>query len=351
MENVPKRARGDVEKLVYELMRYPKPARYLMLMEMDIIDIIMAAQVEQPLSQWMREQGIWRDLWIAKVIPRMIAKKYARDQEHALSMSLGDNQRQNCLVWYFACNRVTDRFRCDPVRMKSKTQGSSATVLIFVNKSEIPARVTFQILIGYGDLSVLKGLLPGSSIDMSSGRVILPIDDDIDQELKRARIFYALLSMGYHFIVTMRDESERTFYIRSKADDDGDDGYGLKPDTGVKSVMTGIVHVGMGGFTSVRLNDLDEYELLQIARKYVEIKGLKDWNVRKPHAWTDYKSGPHITLGKQYAKYAGQPVTVHLGSLYHFMDQSRWVAYHVKLDSDFLSCPYECHMSIAQQRI
>lgn len=214
MEGVPKRARKDVKQLVYELMQYPKPFRQRVLMDMDIIDIIMVAQAEKALSQWMRENNIWRGLWVSKVVPMMIAHGYARDEEHALDMSLGDNQRQNCIVWYFMCNRESPHFDWDLIRMKSRTSGFDATILRNVYTG-IVTWMIFRISVGEGDLKTLKNLLPGSAIDTSSGDVVWQVENEIDIEPMRARIFYALLSMGYHFIVAMRDDSKRTFYIRS----------------------------------------------------------------------------------------------------------------------------------------
>lgn len=211
MEGLPKRARKDVKQLVYELMQYPKPFRQRVLMDMDIIDIIMVAQAEKALSQWMRENNIWRGLWISKVVPMMIAQGYTQDEEHALYMTLGHNQRQNCLVWYFMCNRESPHFHWDTTWMKSKTSKFRA----FINSYYQMGAKWFTITLDYSELVTLRDLLPGSEIFMTN-KVALEILSDADQEPKRARIFYALLSMGYHFIVTMRDDSKRTFYIRSK---------------------------------------------------------------------------------------------------------------------------------------
>lgn len=210
MEGVPKRARKDVKQLVYESMQYPKPFRQRVLMDMDIIDIIMVTQAEKALSQWMRENNIWRGLWVSKVVPMMIAQGYARDEEHALDMSLGDNQRQNCIVWYFMCNREGPHFRWDTAWMKSKTSEAYITTYYSVRAK------WFTILLGDYDSVTLKDLLPGSTTDTFSGKVLWQIENGDDDEHMRARILYALLSMGYHFIVTMRDDSKRTFYIRSK---------------------------------------------------------------------------------------------------------------------------------------
>lgn len=95
--------------------------------------------------------------------------------------------------------------------MKSKTSKFRA----FINSYYQMGAKWFTISVDYSELVTLRDLLPGSEIFMTN-KVALEILSDADQEPKRARIFYALLSMGYHFIVTMRDDSKRTFYIRSK---------------------------------------------------------------------------------------------------------------------------------------
>jgi hypothetical protein len=211
MESVPKKSRVHVEKLVYELMHYPKPIRHQILMEMDIIDIIMVAQADKSVSQWMREQNVWRDLWIAKVIPMMVALDYAQDKEHALEMSLGDNQRQNCLVWYFMCASLTPRFSVAYNKMKHMTLGTirvSTYAGVAVNvegNEETLLRLERRF---FGSFRPRFGLLAWK------------VKDRRELDFQTARVFYALLSMGYHFIVTMRDDSQRTFYIRSKNEND-----------------------------------------------------------------------------------------------------------------------------------
>lgn len=99
----------------------------------------------------------------------------------------------------------------------------------------------------------------------------------------------------------------------------------------------------------VRMLELNDDAVFQIAKAYVNDNKL-GWSVRKPHAWADYQTGPHVTLSPAMKQYNGEFIEVELGSLFHFDESpSHWVAFHVKLPSKF-QCPYGCHISIAQQR-
>jgi hypothetical protein len=105
-----------------------------------------------------------------------------------------------------------------------------------------------------------------------------------------------------------------------------------------------------GNFVMIRLMELNGDAAFQLARSYVNDKKL-GWSVVPPYAWTDYKTGPHVTLTSDMKKYVGEAVDVQLGSLFHFEESpSRWVAFHAKLPAKF-KCPYGCHVSVAQQRI
>lgn len=116
------------------------------------------------------------------------------------------------------------------------------------------------------------------------------------------------------------------------------------------SVKFGRVVVTPTGFVMLKMIDMDESQLFDIAKQYVDEHNLK-WKIRKPHSWTDYKAGPHVTLEKSMASFQGEIVKVDLGDLFHFITESKWVAMHVTLPSKF-KCPYnDCHISIAQQRL
>jgi hypothetical protein len=105
----------------------------------------------------------------------------------------------------------------------------------------------------------------------------------------------------------------------------------------------------IGSYVEIRLTDLDEDMLLDIAKVYLKRKGI-DWSVDKPLAWTKYKGGPHITLSHGMAVHAGQNVTVELGHLYHYVSESaRWVMISAEIPSKF-SCQHECHLSLAEGR-
>ncbi len=123
-------------------------------------------------------------------------------------------------------------------------------------------------------------------------------------------------------------------------------GNGGGDDDDVPNLVLGQV-MTVGGFTMIRLLTLDKDATFQVAKAHIAGKG---WNVRQPHAWTDYNTGPHITLTPAMSKYNGELVKVALGPLYSFVDGSRWVAYRAKLPPKFV-CPHECHVSVAQQRI
>lgn len=209
MESVPKRARADVKKLVYELMHYPERIRVRMLMEMDIMDIIMAAQAEEALSQWMRRWGVWRDLWIAKVIPMMVYQGYAEDRAHAMQMSLGDNERQNCLVWYFYCVPLNWRFMVIMNKFKHKTLGNARVSIHAGNAVNVEGNDETLLQLErrfFGSFRPYDGMLAWR------------VKNRNEQDFQTAQMHYALLSMGYNFIVTMRDDSQRTFYIRERVE-------------------------------------------------------------------------------------------------------------------------------------
>lgn len=105
-----------------------------------------------------------------------------------------------------------------------------------------------------------------------------------------------------------------------------------------------------GDYVQIRLLNVDEDALVDIARQYVRDNNLR-WNIRKPYAWTDYGTGPHISLRPDMKRYVGDIVPVRLKYIYHFVaPPSRWVAIEVELPPKY-RCEYECHISIGQQRI
>lgn len=106
-----------------------------------------------------------------------------------------------------------------------------------------------------------------------------------------------------------------------------------------------------GSYVEIQF-DLDQDMLETIARDYIKEK-RPGWNVRRPYAWTDYGSKPHVTLANKMIKYKGEKVKVSFGKLYDFVDSgtgTRWVAVRAYLPEKY-SCEYECHMSIGQQRM
>lgn len=104
-----------------------------------------------------------------------------------------------------------------------------------------------------------------------------------------------------------------------------------------------------GTYVEIQL-DINQNLLESMALEYVE-KHKLGWKIRKPRAWTDYNSMPHVTLHSSFVKNKGQKVKVKLGETYHFVaGSSRWVAISASLPSPF-KCEYECHMSIGQERI
>jgi len=120
---------------------------------------------------------------------------------------------------------------------------------------------------------------------------------------------------------------------------------------GQERIYSGIVKKS-GSYLEIALENVDADELYQMALQYVKEKGLVDWKIRKPYAWTDYGSSPHVTLNPKSVVNVGDKVQgITLGKLYHFKTEtSRWVAINVNLPKPF-TCEYECHMSIGQQRL
>lgn len=114
--------------------------------------------------------------------------------------------------------------------------------------------------------------------------------------------------------------------------------------------FTGSVVVS-GNFVMIRLLDMSREAAFQVARSYVAEQGL-GWKIQAPRAWTDYQTGPHITLTPDMKKYNGEMVDVQLGKLYHFEDgHSRWVAFHAKLPAKFTCSTKGCHVSVGQQKV
>ena len=111
------------------------------------------------------------------------------------------------------------------------------------------------------------------------------------------------------------------------------------------------VVIRSGSYVELRLLDADEDHFLSLALQHAHDQKLK-WKVRKPHAWTDYGSAPHVTLDSTMAKLVGKMFEVKVfDKPYHFSTKtSHWIALPVEL-SEGLTCAYECHMSIGQQRI
>ncbi len=125
-------------------------------------------------------------------------------------------------------------------------------------------------------------------------------------------------------------------------------GFSLKPDIGAVTQVAGQVVLGKS-YHYVRITGMSEAELVKLAQKYAEIKGLFDWKVRAPYAWDEI--GPHVTISLTPGLKQGEDVQVVLKNLHHFTDgKSRWIAFHVELPEKF-KCPYGCHLSIGQQRI
>ena len=118
--------------------------------------------------------------------------------------------------------------------------------------------------------------------------------------------------------------------------------------------FTGIIVI-VGSYVEIRLKDLDEDMLFDLAKVYLKRNGI-DWRVHKPFAWSVYhghkkNGGPHVTLSSAMAKYQGQEVQVELGDIYTYVSgNARWVMISAVLPSK-LKCEYECHMSLAEQRL
>jgi hypothetical protein len=112
--------------------------------------------------------------------------------------------------------------------------------------------------------------------------------------------------------------------------------------------VQGIVKTS-GSYVEIQLK-LDQDLLENMAREYVKEKNL-GWNVRRPYAWTDYDSMPHVTLTSNMSKYLNRTVDVTFGKTHHFVDgKTRWIAVEAFLPKPY-TCDYECHMSIGQQRM
>lgn len=207
-----KRTRTHVERLVEYISSYPPNVRLQVLLEMEVIDIIMVAQADAQLSRWMREKRIWRDVWEVLVIPHMIAKKIANTKEEALTLRLGDNDRINCIVWNFVSRPYHSRYTTDAFSFKHYDMNDAKVLFVrMFSRDGIVTNYSIDTKFDFGD--ELESLLPGSYV--RGDRVIYPHSDGVSVELEQARIRYALLTLGYHFIVTLKDP-KRTFYIRDK---------------------------------------------------------------------------------------------------------------------------------------
>lgn len=106
-----------------------------------------------------------------------------------------------------------------------------------------------------------------------------------------------------------------------------------------------------GSYTELLIFGINAEELVERAKVYVHEHKLY-WNVRKPYAWTDYNSGPHITLSPDMRKYLNSRFRVRVyWQPYHFVDNhTRWVVLPAEIHSE-LTCKHACHVSIGQERM
>lgn len=194
-------------KKIFEISKYPTPIRKQILLEMSMIDILMAVEVDVKLSKWMRETFFWDEIWKVKVIPLMIEKGIAKTFEEAEQMRLGDSGRKNCVVWFFVCKPTTLEYYISAVKLLDKS-GNSATIIRYDNMST--RSKYFRITVK--NPRHLKTLLPDLEWDEDEPWILKWYITNDETEYKRAQIFHALLTLGFYFTVTMRESKEK-FYI------------------------------------------------------------------------------------------------------------------------------------------
>jgi hypothetical protein len=119
-----------------------------------------------------------------------------------------------------------------------------------------------------------------------------------------------------------------------------------------KNVWDGTIYgkiAAIGSTVQIQFPNLNQDAIVDLARHYVADKKL-GWDIRKPYAWTDYGTVPHVTIKSEFITDVGKTVTVTIGKIYHFVSESRWVALDVHLPPPY-ACDYECHLSIGQERL
>ena len=121
-----------------------------------------------------------------------------------------------------------------------------------------------------------------------------------------------------------------------------------QPSSILGRTYSGVVVVS-GTHVGIRLSELDEKQLVELARAYVAERHL-GWHVRAPYVWTEKHAGPHVTIDARFRTKVGETVPVKLEQIYHFVSESRWVAITVRLPAPY-KCEYECHLSIGQERL
>lgn len=122
--------------------------------------------------------------------------------------------------------------------------------------------------------------------------------------------------------------------------------YCLKPDKGVETFTFGTVRV-KGNYAAIVLDSLDKDELVNMAKKYVQVHNL-GWNIVAPFAWKEHQIGPHVTIKNGNE---GESVRVVLKCMSHFQTPtSRWVVIDAELPGKF-KCDFGCHVSIGQERM
>lgn len=187
-----------MQGVAYPLIHYPEPVRMQILVDMEMLDICAVTQVDNALAQWMTKRGIWRQLWMTKIIPKMVEQGLASSAEDALEMDLGDDERLNCLIWCFECMQsFADRYKFvhDEWGLVRVTTYAGVAVNVEAANHEPLRRLERRFY---------------ESFYPYSGLLALHVKRRDELRMRLLQTHYALLSMGFHLIAEF---GNRTLYI------------------------------------------------------------------------------------------------------------------------------------------
>lgn len=201
--------REELVKYINELHTYATPVRIQVIDQLSIIDLLIIAEVDASLSRWMRENDIWNHVWNTKVKPLY-------QGQFPEPISLGKNQRMNCLAWYFAyfTHKNLPISNGDHVSefLVQKDTKSHAKV------TTVPMYESDQFILCIDNRSILHEMITiyqeKFNITPKDWRVALDFHiPSKDAMFNVARAYYILMELGFYFEIN--NENRPRYYVRS----------------------------------------------------------------------------------------------------------------------------------------